>query len=145
MNRNNRDMMYKVNYLSSDLMSIYHKAAQKFGISDSVMSVLYVLYENGGSCLLTDIRKEMSLNKQTLNSAVRGLERGGIIYLAQNDSRTKMVHLTEKGKTYAAQTVARLFDAESSAFGSWTEKEIAQYLHFMEKYNDDFREQVEKL
>jgi len=145
MKRSNKDMMYKVNCLSSDLMSIYHRAAQKLGISDSVMSVLYVLYENGGSCLLADIRREMSINKQTLNSAVRGLERDEIIYLAQNDSRTKIVHLTKKGKAYAAQTVARLFDAEVSALGSWTEAEIAQYLHLMEKYNNDFREQVEKL
>jgi DNA-binding MarR family transcriptional regulator len=139
------DMMYRVNCLASDLDSLYHQAAVKLGLSDSVMFVLYLVYEKDGKCPLNDIRKETSISKQTLNSAVRKLESEEIIYLEQNGGRAKTVCLTEKGKEYVSHTIARLFNAECSAFNGWTEEEISQYLNLMEKYNDDFRKQIEEM
>ena len=74
MTSNYSDMMYRMNCLASDLDSLYHQAAQKIGVSDSVMFVLYSLYENQGRILLNDIRKITGISKQTLNSAIRKLE-----------------------------------------------------------------------
>lgn len=139
------DMMYKINCLASDLESLYHRAALKLGMSDSIMFVLYLIYENNGSCLLNTIRKEASLNKQTLNSSIRKLERDGIICLEQADGRAKRVLLTENGIEYVNQTIAKLYNAECSAFNGWTEKEICMHIELMEKYNRDFREQLEKM
>ena len=53
--------------------------------------------------------------------------------------------LTEKGKDYVQQTVAKLYQAEQDAFGSWSEEEISTYIALMEKYNNCFRSQIEKL
>lgn len=145
MSINYSDKIYRVNCLASDLESLYHQAALKLGLSDSVMFVLYMIYENGGSSLLYDIRKETSISKQTLNSAIRKLESEDIIYLEQHGGKAKRVCLTDKGKNYVDQTVARLFKAECSAFNGWTEEEINLYLNFMERYNINFREQIEKL
>lgn len=139
------DMMYRVNCLASDLDSLYHQAALKLGISDSVMFVLYLVYERNGKRALSSIRKETSISKQTLNSALRKLEGEGIIYLEQSGGRGKTVCLTEKGTEFAGQTIARLFNAERSAFNGWTEDEIERYLSLLEKYNNDFREQIEKM
>ncbi|MDO5002361.1 MAG: hypothetical protein Q4E20_08940 [Eubacteriales bacterium] len=91
------------------------------------------------------MHRETSISKQTLNSAIRKLERGGIIFLAQSGSRTKTVYLTESGAEFVDRTVARLFSAELSAFNGWAEDEIAQYLYLMEKFNNDFRAQIEKM
>lgn len=140
-----KEMMYRINCLASDLDSLYHQAAQKLGVSDSVLFVLYLVYEKEGKCPLKDIRKETSISKQTLNSALRKLESENIIYLEQPGGRAKIVCFTEKGKEYAGHTVARLFNAEYRAFHGWTEEEINQYLMLMEKYNNDFREQIEKM
>lgn len=140
-----KEMMYRINCLASDLDSLYHQAAQKLGVSDSVLFVLYLVYEKEGKCPLKDIRKETSISKQTLNSALRKLESEDIIYLEQPGGRAKIVCFTEKGKEYAGHTVARLFSAEYRAFHGWTEEEINQYLMLMEKYNNDFREQIEKM
>lgn len=140
-----KEMMYRINCLASDLDSLYHQAAQKLGVSDSVLFVLYLVYEKEGKCPLKDIRKETSISKQTLNSALRKLESEDIIYLEQPGGRAKIVCFTEKGKEYAGHTVARLFNAEYRAFHGWTEEEINQYLMLMEKYNNDFREQIEKM
>ena len=67
---NYSEMMYRMNCLASDLDSLYHQAAQKIGVSDSVMFVLYSLYENKGTILLNDIRKITGISKQTLKSSI---------------------------------------------------------------------------
>lgn len=145
MTNNYSEMLYRMNCLASDLDSLYHQAAQKIGVSDSVMFVLYSLYENQGVLLLNDIRKITGISKQTINSAIRKLENEEIIYLEQKGGRAKTVNLTEKGKEYTNHTIARLFTAECNVFNGWTTEEINQYVHFMEKFNNDFRQQIEKL
>jgi len=107
--------------------------------------VLYTIYDNGENCLLSDIYKQSGVSKQTVNSAIRKLEKERIIYLEQHSGRTKKVVLTDTGKEYVQKTVARLFDAEAAAFASWTEEEINAHIGFMEKYIDSFREQIEEL
>ena len=139
------DMMHRVNCLTSDLDALYHQAALKLGLSDSVMFVLYLVYEREGRCPLNTICKETSISKQTINSAIRKLEGDAVIYLEPTGGRAKTVCLTEKGWAYAENTVARLSLAERSAFDGWTAEEIGQYLHLMEKYNEHFRKQIEKI
>ena len=145
MGRNDMDMMYRVNCLASDLDALYHQAALKLGLSDSMMFVLYLVYERDGKCPLHTICKETSISKQTINSAIRKLEGEAVIYLEQTGGRAKTVCLTEKGKKYAESTIARLFHAERSAFDGWTAEEIEQYLRLMEKYNEHFRRQIERM
>lgn len=145
MNTKYSEIMYRMNCLASDLDSLYHQAAQKIGVSDSVMFVLYSLYENKGMVLLNDIRKITGISKQTLNSAIRKLENEGIIYLEQKGGRAKTVCLTEKGTEYVHQTVARLFAAECNVFNGWTREETDRFLYLMEKFNNDFRGQIEKM
>ena len=142
---NYSNLMYRLNFLASDLDSLYHQAALKLGLSDSVMFVLYLVYERDGKCPLKEIHKETSISKQTLNSAIRKLEKEEIIYLEQKGGRAKIVCLTEKGRIYASNTIARLFHAERKAFDGWTEEEIHQYLDLMEKYNNNFRDQIEQM
>ena len=137
--------MYRINRLASDLNALYHQAALKLGLSDSVMFVLYWVYEKDGKYPLNDIRKETGISKQTLNSAMRKLEKEEIIYLEAGSGRTKNVCLTEKGTELVRNTIARLFHAECSVFHSWTAQEIQQYLNLMEKYNEDFRKQIERM
>lgn len=138
-------VMRRVNILASELDNSYHKAALKLGMADSVMLALYIIYERGGSCPLGTIKRELGMSKQTLNSAVRKLEADGTIYLEQTGGRTKTAYLTDAGREYAANTVGRLFWAETAAFDGWSEEEISEYLRLMEKYNNDFKLKIENL
>ncbi len=137
--------IHRINYLNAELNALYHHASLKLGLTDSASMVLYAIYDKGGNCLLSDIYKQSGVSKQTVNSAIRNLEKEHIIYLEQHSGRTKKVVLTDTGKEYVQKTAARLFDAEAAAFASWTEDEINAHIGFMEKYIDSFREQVEKL
>lgn len=145
MERDHYEKVHRVNCLANDLDMIYHQAARKLGVSDSVLCVLYMIYEKGDGCLLYDICNESGLSKQTINSAVRKLEMEEILYLEHGKGKTKRVCLTEKGKAYVAKTAACLCEAECNAFADWSEEEFEQYLKLMKKYNDSLRIQVEHM
>ncbi len=141
----NYDKVQKINCLSNDMNLLYHQAARRLGVSDSVLCVLYMINEKGDRCLLYDICCESGISKQTINSAIRKLESEKILYLEQDKGKTKRICLTEKGKKYTSETAACLFEAECNAFKDWSDEEFDLYLSLMKKYNDSFRVQVKKI
>ena len=145
MKRSHLNEINRINYLTTEMESLYHRSSLKLGITDSVSIVLYSIHDAGNECLLSDIYKNSGISKQTVNSAIRSLEADGILYLEQYDVRAKKVLLTDKGIEYAQRTVARLHQAEMDAFDAWSEEEIGSYIRLMEKYVDCFRSQIEKL
>lgn len=137
--------IHRINLLNAEVSALYHQASLKVGLTDSASIVLYTLCDNGGECPLSEICKQSGVSKQTVNSALRGLEKSGLIRLEQASGRTKQARLTDAGQAYARKTVARLFDAEAAAFSTWTEAEISAHIGFLEKYIRLFREQVKKM
>mgnify|MGYP004608920051 CR=1 FL=1 len=135
----------RINFLISEMESLYHQADLRLGISDSASLVLYALYDAGGQCPLADIYKNSGISKQTLNSGLRTLEARGLLRLEQHNGRSKRVVLTEAGQEFAQRTVARLFQAEMDALNGWTEAEVRAYVELQEKYAVCFRQQIEKL
>ena len=144
MKQENINYIHRINCLFSETDAIYHEAALKLHISDSVMYVLYMIHEKGEDCLLSDIYKNTGICKQTINSAIRKLENEAILYLKPYSGRAKKVCLTDKGKQYMEQTAVRVFHAECKAYESWSEEEIHLYLQLMEKYNRSLREQINR-
>lgn len=145
MKYNNSEKVRKINCLTNELDKLYHRAARKLNVSDSILCLLYVIYEKGNGCLLYDVCRESGLKKQTVNSAIRKLENGGILYLEHNKGRSKKICLTEKGKIYVNNTAARLYEAECNAFADWSETESEQYIMYMKKYINSLSVQIEKL
>lgn len=91
MSRSNFDKLQRINWLISETDSLYHQASLKIGLSDSASRILYALYTRGGSCLLSDIYKDSGISKQTVNSALRKLEKEGVIRLEQYHGKAKKV------------------------------------------------------
>lgn len=145
MPRKNYDIICRINCLTEETDSLYHQAAVRLGVSDSVLFILYMIYINGERCLLYDIYKSSGISKQTINSAIRKLEEQEIVYLEKQGGKNKTVCLTQKGKTYANKTAEKLLDAEYNAFSNWSEEEIEVYLRLIQKYNSSLREQIQNL
>lgn len=141
----NEEKVRRVNALTNELDRIYHRSAQRLGIPDSVLRVLYILHERGGAARLQDICLDSGISKQTINSALRNLERDGILYLEPDGGRAKRVCLTETGRRFTDDTAARLYAAESAALCGWTEEELALYQRLMEKFIRTLGEQVDAL
>lgn len=133
------------NYLVSEIDTLYHEAAQKLELSDSVMSILYALWNNGGSCPISDICRLSGIRKQTINSALRKLEQEDLISLTAHTHRRKLVSLTDSGRELAAGTVTRLIAIENEIFGSWSQKEQSEYLRLTREYMTSFRQKLEGL
>ncbi len=145
MDQNREDIVQQLNYLSSELNGLYHQASVKIGLSDSACQILYHLYADHGQCRLQDITTETGLSKQTIHSAICKLQEQGLLTLEQEAGRRKLVRLTTQGQDYAADTVARIFEAEKAAYQDWTEAEIRELLRLLQKYNDHFKKQLETL
>ena len=126
-------------YLAGEINALYHEAAVKMNISDSVQNILYVICEKGTDCLQSEISRLTGISRQTINSAIRKLEKEEIVYLAQGKGRNTVVCLTEKGKTYAAEKIQPLFEIENKIWKEWTEDEQQEYLRLTQKYRDGLK------
>lgn len=73
-----REITKRYNYLSSEINSLYHQAAKKMGISDSVQNILYVLCDQGNQALQSEICSISGISRQTINSALSKLEQEGL-------------------------------------------------------------------
>ncbi len=135
----------RLNYLIGETDAVYHEISLKLGLSDSVSKILYVICDNGGSCLLQDICRGFGISKQTVNSAVRKLEREGVVYLEYADGKSKNVLLTDFGKQFAAKTAAHIIEMENAVFASWPREDVETYLKLTERFLLDLKSQAENL
>ena len=106
------------------------------GISDSVQNILYVICEQGNQCLQSEISKRTGISRQTINSAIRKLEKDEILYLEQGKGRNTIVCLTEKGEKFALEKIYPLYEIENKIWNEWTDDEQQQYLVLTQKYRD---------
>ncbi len=135
----------RCNYLLSETESASHEAASRLGLPESSLIVLYAICNEGTSCPLRDICRNAGVSKQTINSALRRLEKEGIVYLENTDGKNKTVFLTDEGQKLAERTAAKVIAIENDIFGSWTKEDVNQYLALMERYLHDFRKRLQLL
>ena len=145
MTNHSSEAMRRFNKLFGELDSIYHDVSLKLGVSDSVSMILYTICSVGDSLPLSDICRNTALSKQTVNSAIRGLERDGIVRLEAVDGRAKRVCLTEKGKTFAENTVYRIISMENSVFDEWSEDDVGACLDLFGRFVTSFKNKVNDL
>mgnify|MGYP005753310207 FL=1 len=132
-------------YLAGEINALYHEAAVKAGISDSIQNILYVICENGTSCLQSEISKLTGISRQTINSAIRKLEKEDIVYLKQGKGKNTIVCLTQKGEKYASEKIKPLLEIENMIWQEWTPEEQREYLRLTEKYRDALKKHLETM
>lgn len=124
----------RCNYLFSETDMVYHEIYRALGLPDSAAGILYSALENGGGCLLRDICRHTGMSRQTVNSALRRLEKEGVLYLEKADGKNKMVRLTEEGRALAQRTAGRVLTAEDEIFAAWPPEDVRRYLELTEAY-----------
>lgn len=136
--------MNRFNCLMMQTDAVYHEAASRLGLSDSAMNILYSVLNSGGSCPISEICS-FGISKQTVNSALRKLEKEGIVFLEAAGGRRKNVCLTEKGTELAERTVLKIIEIENGIMASWTEHERELYLELTKRYMNRLSEKVSEL
>lgn len=135
----------RFNQLLSEIEAVYHEAAWKLGLSNSAEQILYAICNLGVPCLLSDIVRFSGMSKQTINSALRNLERDDVLHLETIGGRKKQVFLTEKGEHLVWQTAMQMIEIENEIYSGWTEEEISVYLSLTQKYLSEFKEKTKEL
>ncbi len=145
MNNISKSESRRYNRIISQIDEIYHEIALKQGFSDSAMVILYVLAENDGTCALSNLIEQTGEYKQTVNSALRKLEKEDIVCLENTDGKSKCVRLTKKGHTTVKNTVDKVLAAERRIYGSWSREEWELYINLTERYLYRLREETEEI
>jgi len=139
------EKLQKINCLLSEASGLYHKMNVHLGLSDSVSNILYVIYDHDGAYPIGDICTDLAIPKQTVNSALRGMEQDGLLFLESCGKRAKQAVLTESGKEYCRRTVAKIFEMEKDVLSGFTPEEYTQFVRLHEKYNNAIRTYIEGL
>ena len=79
--------------------------------------------------------------KQTINSALKKLERDGIVTLTKEEnSKSKRILLTDKGKKYCEETIDKIIEAEINALNAIEKEKLSIFLDV----NDSFKKEIKK-
>ena len=139
------DALLRFNHLVGEINSAYHEAALHFGFSDSEFQIIYTLSCEGGRCLLGDICAYSGMSKQTVNSALRKLERDGILTLENYDGKKKTAVFTERGKAFADSTAAKIIASENRIYDSWGRENTELYLKMTKEYLEQFLQDIKEM
>lgn len=135
----------RFNLLAGEIDAAYHDAARRLGLADSTQRLLYTLCTVGESCPLGELIRLSGLSKQTVNSAIRQMERDGLAYLTPTDGKKKALHLTDAGRTLCENTIFRIIAIENQIFADWSEAEQAEYLRLTKEFLTAFKTQLSVL
>ena len=137
----------KVKYLNSMLCEIdnlYQSLLQDKGLSDSEYVVMFAILELGEGCLQKDIADNSYINKKTINSTIKKLERKELITLQAGKYPNMHIYLTEKGKDYIKNNIIPIINVENKVLEHFPDNEFSSLINNYSKYIKVFREEVKK-
>lgn len=140
-----REDLAKLNRINKVMNDGYHEVSVRHGVNDSEFDILYSIYELGDGCLQRDICKVSYLAKQTVHSAIRKLEREGLIRLEPGKGRQMHIRLTESGREKITQFIMPIVRCEEEALQAFDETEVQQMLAWYERYVECLRTKLQEV
>lgn len=130
------DILIRYNRIFKDTDKIYHNFAKSYGLSDCAFWILYLLRETDTQYTQAEICNMLSLPRQTVNSALKNLQSEGYISLTpvENNKKSKILVLTEKGEGLAKNSADMVLKAEIKVLRQFSENELQLFLSLSEKY-----------
>lgn len=132
---------------SKEVDDLYHMLALKFNLSDSAMWILCTMREANRELTQSEIAQEMSMSRQTVNSAIKNLVKQGYLRLeaVSGDRRNKTLSFTEEGEAFVKRTVDQVLSLEHQVFENLEVEEQEQITQILRKYTRLMREGAEKI
>lgn len=138
-------VLKEYNEIIGAIESAYHDAAVKLGLSDSERNILYILQVYPEGCNQSVFYKESGLTKSTVNSAIKKMEKNGLIRIRPAAGRNTWVSPTDAGKVLMKQTVCKIIEIENEIFNSWTLEEQEMLIRLNRDYVEKFAKKIEEL
>ncbi|MGN0075816.1 MAG: MarR family winged helix-turn-helix transcriptional regulator [Parafannyhessea sp.] len=116
---------------------LYYEVSRGCGLSLAAYWTL-VSVVTQGSATQAQIADDMAMSRQTVNSAVKSLEKRGYVRLDPTDDgrHAKMVTLTDCGRAFCDDNVNPAVEAEERAFASLPEEDRAEFVRLIHGYVD---------
>lgn len=142
-----QEIMNQIDEQRKEQDAVYHNVAVKYGMSDTVMMILYLASDEETVLTQQEICNACFLPKQTVNTAIAGLAQKGLVELEliPGTRNKKRILLTDAGRELAKNTTDRLYGAEIRAYGKLSAEELNSYLEMTRKLTAALREETEKL
>lgn len=133
------------NRIDGQIQRSYHEAAVKMGLPDSEFWILYVLATNEPEMLQTELTAITGVSKTTINSALKKMERAGLLELTPGGGRNTCARLTETGHQLAEKTVCRLVALENRIYESWSPEEQTMLIQLNRDYSEKLAAMIGEL
>ena len=130
------------NRIDGQIQRSDHEAAMKMGLPDSEFWILYVLATNEPEMLQTELTAITGVSKTTINSALKKMERAGLLELTPGGGRNTCARLTETGHQLA---VCRLVALENRIYESWSPEEQAMLIQLNRDYSEKLAAMIGEL
>ena len=128
---------------SMEFDAVYGMLAKSCGLSGTEYWALILIHE--GVETQREISEQLSLSRQTLNSAFKQLIRKGLIRLApfEHDQRSKRALITPEGRRFVESTIARTRRVEEQAWKTLTVEEQATLIRLTRQFSTALRQALE--
>lgn len=134
MNTFNRLKMY--NQICKETDIVYHTYAKRCGLSDMAYWILYSIAESDEYFTQRDFCSDWFFSPQTVNSALKDLEKRDIIFLdaVSGNKKIKLIKPTENGKKFIEKFILPVIKTECESFETLSEEECELMLSTTKKY-----------
>ena len=128
------------------LDELYRHYAAGVNLSATALWILYIAWIQGDGCTQKDICEAWSYTKQTINSALKNLEKQGYIRLVPlpGNRKSKRLLFTDAGRAFAQSVVCPLLAAEEAAFGRLEKEERIALVALSQKRTALLQQEMEK-
>ena len=130
------------NSMLSEIDNLYQRLLLTINISESEFIVLFAILELGEGCSQKDIAENRYINKKTINSAIKKLQKEGYIRLVAGKYPHMHIYLTDEGKKYIGDKVIPIIEVENNALEKLPDEEFKLLLNCYENHMSNFRKTV---
>lgn len=140
-------MLLRYNRVFKDTDQVYHQMARICGLPDCAFWILYLLRESEVKYTQSGVSENLSLSRQTVNSALKKLQQEGYIAMAPGESnrKNKPLRLTHRGEELCRNTVDLVLQAEINTLARFTPEERESFLSLQEQYAQALRQEGNRL
>ncbi len=130
---------------SKGLDHVYSMFSKACGLSDAEYWSLLFIYE--GIVTQSQISDQLSLSRQTLNSAFKQLRKKGLIRLEpyEENQRSKQALLTEKGKSFVEKWVLQMHRVEEKAWEQMSPQKRSMLIQTTCKFSNLIQKELQSL
>lgn len=132
----------EINQLTNENDLIYHKIARRYGLSDSVFWLLYIIFNSNEPSSQSALCEQWHYSKQTIQSAIAALVNRKLILLrkVEGSRNRKHIVLTKQGEAFCQRVICEVNAIEREAYSGLTDEQRARFLNAFRVLNQKLKQ-----